>query len=462
VRINGAAASLKTGDEILIYWVGRPGAGSSTSDQLVGVDNQNMRWTIGNTLIEDNRDSEVRVRYVVTRKAGGSEQSEIRTLQVRTAASAIYPQPTVIQAPAGVLNPMDALTGATLNVAYDDMLPSDIIAPIWDGKNDLVPWLPGNAGKSVDFIYPPSTIAASLGRRFNVVYGVLRGPDVIISDVLDLTVSPIPDSESAKSTPQVIEASNGVLDLNAFEGNANIFVAKWPLAFVDQKVWLTVTGPQGVPTIELLNAHPLIDADVANGIGRQIPREDLEKFADGDEMTVVFKAAFDGGADESTAFAFPDLRLRVVARAPDIVEDFTGQSELITSGQSLQTQHMTIRFVSGEGEAGFAGDYVLPPEAADYFHNPVLQVSYGDFGIQTLELELDTECRAVTCDVHGANTGGTVVRYLDAGKVLLESRTLAEEYNQHVNYASTGNRIRYIQIVSQKDWTLWDNFVMQV
>lgn len=316
VRINGAAAALKTGDEVMIYWVGTPGAGSSTSDQLVGVANQNLNWPISSALVTANRDTTVRVRYTVTRQAGGSEQSEIRDLLIKTAAAATYPAPTVREAPTGVLDPMDALAGATLTVAYNDMAITDVIAPIWNGQNAFVDWKPGSASKSVDFLYSPSVLAASLGQSFDVSYGVIRGATVLTSDVLRLTVSPIPDSELAKSKPVVTEAVDGVLDLTTFEGNAHVFVPIWPLAAVGQTVWLTVIGPNGVPTLKLLEAYPMTAVDVANGIGREITRATLEAFVDESQMMVVCKVGFGGGADEAGAIVFPALRLTVAADAP--------------------------------------------------------------------------------------------------------------------------------------------------
>ena len=148
----------------------------------------------------------------------------------------------------------------------------------------------------------------------------------------------------------------------------------------------------------------------------------------------------------------------------EITDDFSIHTgDLITVGGSVTTPHMTIRFLSGAGQAGFAPGYILPPEAADYFVGTVLQLGYAASGNQTLELELNVECRIVNCDVHGVETGSTAIRYLDANKLELHAEVLPKASNQHLHYESLGKPIRYIEIVNQnKDWTLWDNFVMQV
>jgi hypothetical protein len=339
VRINGAAAALKTGDEVMIYWVGTPGAGSSTSDQLVGVANQNLNWPISSALVTANRDTTVRVRYTVTRQAGGSEQSEIRDLLIKTAAAATYPAPTVREAPTGVLDPMDVLGGAILNVAYDNMALEDVIAPFWNGQT-LVEWQLGNASKSVDFLYPPSAIAASLGQTFDVSYAVRPGPEQLNSEVLRLTVSPLPDSELAKSRPVVTEAVDGVLDLNTFTGNAHVFVPIWPLAAVGQTVWLTVIGPNGVPTLKLLEAYQMTAMDVANGIGREIPRADLEQIVS--MLAVTCKVGFDGGASEQNAHAFPIAIYTINDSAGPSITSVTDSKGQVANGATTFDTSITL------------------------------------------------------------------------------------------------------------------------
>ncbi|MEB0042038.1 MULTISPECIES: hypothetical protein [unclassified Pseudomonas] len=456
------------GDKILLSWKGTPTAGGPvnyTDEYVIKVGEELLATTF--VVLRQNLDplggGTLELTYQVVFKATGiSQGSASTTYQVKAAIPATYPAPTVKDAPGGVLDPMKALAGATMTVAYDDMLPTDTIAPIWNGKNDTVDWQQGSLSKRLDFLIPPSEVAASLGQLFDVSYGVVRAT-VLSSDALSLTVSKIPEGELSKSTPVVTEAEAGVLDLSTFGGDAHVVVAKWPLAVIGQRVWLTVSGPNGVPTLPILTAYPITSGEAINGVARDIPRAELEKYADGEELTVVCKVTFDGENLEASAVVFPDLRLNMVIRPPDILEDFsTHNADLITVGGSIKTQYMIIRFLSGTGQAGFAPYYVLPPEAAPYFKNPVLQLSYANQGNQTVELELDDECKAVSFDVHGVEANSTQVRYLDANKVVLYSQILEKLTNQNVSYTSPGNRIRYIEITSQnQDWTLWDNVAMQ-
>lgn len=321
-RVHVNQAALKRGDNVTIYWTGSPGAGTDSHEYLVNSDGQQLQWNVVNPLIEANRNGTVNVRYEVVRAAGRLQNSAVLPLQIRPAAVATYPAPTVREAPTGVLDPMTALAGATLTVAYDDMELTDVIVPSWDHQNALIPWQQGNASKSVDFVYPPSVVAASLNQAFDVSYGVARGATQPASDILRLTVSAIPANELAKSKPLVTEATGAVLDLQTFFGNAHVHVPQWPLAVVGQRVWLTVSGPGGVPLLKVLNGYPITQQEASNGIARDIPRPELEKFVDGSQMTVECKVTFDGSNTEASAVAFPTVAY-TVKQAVSIVPSIT-------------------------------------------------------------------------------------------------------------------------------------------
>jgi hypothetical protein len=301
------------GDKILLSWKGTPTAGGPvnyTDDYTIMAGEELLETTF--IVLRENldplADGTLELTYqVVFSATGNTQNSASTTYQIKAAIAATYPAPTVKDAPSGVLDPMTALAGATMTVAYADMLLTDTIVPIWDGKNDVVAWQLGNASKSVDFLIPINVVAASLGKTFGVSYGVLRGTEVLSSDELPLTVSPLPDSELGKSRPVVTEAdqTTNELDLNSFVGVAHVVVPKWPLIAAGQTVWLTVTGPDGVPTLKLLEAYPIIAVDESNGIMQDIVRAELEKFSNGSEMRVEFKVAFDGATSEASAIVFP-------------------------------------------------------------------------------------------------------------------------------------------------------------
>ena len=158
---------------------------------------------------------------------------------------------------------------------------------------------------------------------------------------------------------------------------------------------------------------------------------------------------------EKTTFVGDDGSL------PDVVEDFGSQPRnLISAGGSITTQHMTIRFVAGDGEAGFDPDHQLPGDSVNVA-NPVLNVAHTGYGNQQLELDLRQNYKAVICDVYGVLANSATVSWLDAYKTVLSTKVLPEQLNQQAQYTSTGAPIRYMTISNRnEDWTLWDNFVM--
>jgi hypothetical protein len=463
-----AYAGQSMDDKILLSWRGTPVSGSPVNytDEYTIKAGEELRPTTF-TVLRENLDplgdGTLALSYQVLFAATGNTQnSALNTYSIIAAVSESLPAPTVAGvAQGGTLNPAPITDGVQVTVHYDTMLATDKIRVAWFGAPSIVE-VNGDATKTVQVTIPNSAVAVSLGQSVVVRYGVThQGGTESASDMVQFSVGQL--AQTALPTPAVTEAQNGVLDLNTFAGNAHVTVAKWPLIAQGQNVWLTVSGPGGVPTVKLLDGYPITAQEVSNGIARDIPRTHLEAYTNGAEMRVVFKVAFDASNSEGLAVQFPDLRLTVDVSPADLVEDFNEHSaDLITVGASIKTQYMTIRFLTGTGQTGFRTGYQIPPEAADWFKNPILQVCYANQGDQKIELELDTACKEVKFDVHGVAANTTAVRYLDASKNQLFSHVLPTLANQQISYASTGNPIRYIEINGNKDWTLWDNFVMKI
>lgn len=85
VRVSGVGAALRVRDTVTVHWVGVPGPGTGSQVFRVGVDNQNLAWPITNALIEASRDSSAKARYSVVREAGGGQNSDIETIQIKGA-----------------------------------------------------------------------------------------------------------------------------------------------------------------------------------------------------------------------------------------------------------------------------------------------------------------------------------------------------------------------------------------
>jgi hypothetical protein len=198
-------------------------------------------------------------------------------------------------------------------VGYADMLLTDSITLIWNGDKTSIGAAAGNAAKSVDFNVPVNLIAAAMGKSIEVSYEVTRDGEVLPSSKLTLTVGTLSEADLGQSKPVIVEANGTtVVDLNTFTGDATVTVAKWPLAAVGQRVWLTVYGPTGTPLAQLLDGFPITETDGISGISRSITRVQLEGLPAGANIRVELKVNFNGDSSEAASVSFPDANYSVV------------------------------------------------------------------------------------------------------------------------------------------------------
>jgi hypothetical protein len=321
-----------------------------------------------------------------------------------------FPKPTLKQAVNDVLDPWLAEpSGVQVEVTYDPMLTSDLIALSFNG-DESYELLSGSAFKKVTFTVPAAAIAASVGKTVPVMYAVSRPNGTNVSDSLNLQVTPI--AQTRLPTPAITQAAGNVLDSTTFTGIANLVVGKWPLAVVGQRVWLTVSGPGGVPSYKLLEGYPINVQEVGAGIARDIPRAELEKFADGSQLTVTCKVAFDGANTEPLAIAFPIVAYTIKAVEPRLFEGFDGLSVggmKLAAGQSAEFPTMTVSVQSGVVVANSAdfpphwkpwitGGNLFPMSNFAYVYKLTLKLS-----VRRIRLAIRTRGRGATMSFHDEN-----------------------------------------------------------
>lgn len=197
-------------DQITLCWLGLPEA--SYSDQKV-VDSTNLEQPIDFHIAYDpyiisNINTSVAVSYSVRRADGSSATSAPLTIQVRSMSDETLVPPTVLEAPTGTLDPSDAQEGATVRVAFEGMLTSDVLAVCWMGEDMQDSWnsepVPGDPIGHVDFIVPAGIVLASQGKTISVQYGVRRNDTPRLSKPLELIVASLQAGEDDFSgfTPQ--------------------------------------------------------------------------------------------------------------------------------------------------------------------------------------------------------------------------------------------------------------------
>ncbi|MCD5991320.1 hypothetical protein KDX30_25910 [Pseudomonas sp. CDFA 553] len=133
--------------------------------------------------------------------------------------NASYPEPTVVEAPGGVLDPLNAMDGATVRVTYE-MLDNDLVFLSWDDRVDLDTLKPGSQSKTLDFLVPREAVTDAMGRTIKVTYTVIRSGSAEPSIALDLEV----DIDPRYPKPLVVDAPEGVLDPSDAANGATVRV----------------------------------------------------------------------------------------------------------------------------------------------------------------------------------------------------------------------------------------------
>jgi hypothetical protein len=251
-------------------------------------------------------------------------------------------KPTVAQAPGGTLNPIDAISGATVVVTYD-MLPTDTVGLSWNGLDNLVPSQPGSALGSVTFTIPASAVAAVIGKTIPVLYAVVRNGVAKLSEVLDLTVQTLADS--VLEAPKILQAVDGRdLDVVALTGDADLRVRPWPLIAAGQRISLRFEGTKADST-PYNWPHPTwqnLPLTSAGEPSTTVALVNLKELKDGSSLTLVFEVSFDGGG---TTVAFP-MRTYVVKAleivTPQITSVKDAQGVDIPDGQTTFQTSVTL------------------------------------------------------------------------------------------------------------------------
>lgn len=336
-------------DTITLSWTGLAGASFTDSIKVTG---DNLGFPINFSVaytpyIIGNLNTQVRVSYQVQRANGGAANSRPLSFQVQRQADEDFVPPSVTQASSGTLDPINALSGATVEVRYKGMLKTDILAVAWTGRNDadslITDQQPGSDDGPVNFPIPAAIVAASQGKTITVIYAVARnGQPGKPSQELALRVNALPPTELPK--PNVPEAQAGVLDLNNFSGDASISVAPWHFIAAGQRYWISVdaTLANGLPySFYPARAVEVSPAQVGTGLSVPLLRSELEKLAPDSALTITAKVSFDRAFEESAAITFPVEALKLKA---SVVSDFLDFSQFSTNERIFKDKPKDVGF----------------------------------------------------------------------------------------------------------------------
>ncbi|ANI53253.1 Ig-like domain-containing protein [Pseudomonas sp. DR 5-09] len=306
------------GDTLTFHWIGINLYGSTSGSVPITLATvgQPVRFRVDKQYVSANIGYYVTVIYTLLHAATGkySYSAPLEVL-VGIPLGRLLP-PTVVQAPGGILNPMDGRNGVDIDCGYatmDALL--DNLGLKWRGSpgagtsEDLEK--PAEATGTVRFHLSRSFVGANINREVAVNYDVQRYGLWTPSEILPLKVLNFQNPETELPRPEVPEAKSGELLVMELTANARVLVKAWPFIALKQLVWLYIEGQAstGDYRIDLLTAHEVNSTQLTQGLNETLLKTELLKLLHGSNATVVCKVIFDNSTDEDAAIVFPKLPL---------------------------------------------------------------------------------------------------------------------------------------------------------
>jgi len=409
--------------------------------------------------------SDLQVHFAVNFN-GKSDRDSAQTFPVLNLKVAqedlVLNAPTVREAVGSQLTVYNGREGVTVRVAYERMSASHGISVCWkrsDGTCLPLMSKPGNNDPQyVDFHIPREAVIHGSGKTVKINYTVTSLCKVATSADLDLQISvPV-----RLPVPLVPQATNNILDLRTFTGDADIRVEPWWFILPDQKVWLSGVGTKKDGSPYILNVYlgkAVAPAEITAGLRSVLQRAQLELLKNASTLVFTCKVTPDGSTHESDALPLPVLSLTVRMVPQMRYEDFSDvpYPQMIAAGGRIETPRMTILHLAGPGSAGI--NHVDSPVPPGMYSAPALIVGSNTTGPQTIRLDLKFSCERVRFAMIWIN-GNVKITFYDAhGKWLGLQETLGQTEVWVDFSASSGGSIAAIVVQPQiPDWIALDNF----
>lgn len=352
--------NMRAGQEVHLEW--RATVGGHVIDHVEIVPfsvGKPVRFPIKPEQLQQNVDGDVEVWYRVEEAGQPTRRSQGLHLKIgkETEEEAPLTEPEVLEAVDGVLDP---LQGATVRVAYDDMVPGDIVAISWKGESAdgtyESPQKQGSALKYLDFSIPADVLKANEGQKVTVLFARVRNGVPQLSPAREIVVRESP--VDGLPTPVIPQANQDLLDFETFTGDADVTVETWPEIAEGQYYWLRAYGTKkdgSAHTIDLALGETVTAAELVSGLKMTLARSELMLLQNYSELRVELKVALSGSDNEQLATRFPLLTVSVRVEQLVIRETFNELPEqTIEFGQTLDTPTMTVSLFTPSSTAVIA------------------------------------------------------------------------------------------------------------
>ncbi|QVM94228.1 hypothetical protein JYG36_13955 [Pseudomonas sp. SORT22] len=294
VQVNINYPSKRAGDKVTFTWQAEDPGHSYSEAKLVDSSGAAPSFRVPQAIAQAGVGSTVMMSYVVEPALGGRpRQSQARALALRSVAP-VPERPLLIGAQDGSYDPMLGLHGAQVLISYPGMRESDRIVLYWKGSAGAgTPTLPERAGSdsgSITISVPAAAVAANFNGPVQFYYEVLRNELAAIESPRQAVQIGVPNDHDL-AHPRIDEAIGNELDLDLFEGDAQVSVRAWPFMAVGQRVWLEVRS--ATATLALWEDSPV--EQVAE-LSVALPRDFLEPLEDGSPLSLHLSVSYGGAA----------------------------------------------------------------------------------------------------------------------------------------------------------------------
>ena len=343
-------------DRVNYRWRGSASGGSVSDhvDLIPATAGRPVRITVDKKYVTTNLNGTVVADYSIQRAGETLGHSHELTLRIGTALGEL--PPPFLVAPA--TDPIDVLAypdGVTVRIEYPEALSGDqaclveVDPPAGTPPFPLVEF----NNKRVDTVLSPAFLAARHGKVIELRWDLNRNDEQAgESDATRVTLLKITDEDPRLPSPKIPQASDdNVLDLNSFEGNAEVTVLPWTGISTDNIVQLKLSGKDDNDddcTIPILTNHKITDTEKTSGIKQTLTREQLLSLGHDTELKISLEVS-PIPASNLTPIIFPPLNLKLLKNPPLLTfEDFeTGSVGQWPVGTVMDFPSMTVTIVAG-------------------------------------------------------------------------------------------------------------------
>lgn len=372
--------------------------------------------------------------------------------------------PTVREAVGEQLTIWNGRDGVTVRVEYERISPDHTINVQWlrqDGTSLPLEPKTGNSDPGyVDFAIPREAVIHGAGKTVLIHYTVTSACKLASSRTLPLQISvPV-----RLPTPVVPQATNNILDLRTFTGNASITVEPWWFILPGQRVWLRGAGTKvdgSAYTINVYLDKEVTAIEVSAGLNEALKRTDLEMLKRDTSLVFTCKVTVNGSSKESEAVVFPSLELLLKKPAVIIEEKFEGQpTREYAAGGIVDTPTMKVTFVSGPSTAGvmpYGNDQYYSGQCYAMFRN----INHSEIP-QKHRFDFKYKLEYVKFAWVWKQSPGQV-RFFDESNRLLALLDYPDENRGGfwVEYLSSNGHLVSSMEVTVRDFSFIDNFTMR-